>query len=162
MAVKKGEYKKVKDKKMGRPTLYTKDLIDKLCRIIATSENGIHRICEKNKKEFPDPTQLFRWLLDIDDKEKDYFRHEYARAKNLQAEFMFDKLNKIIEPKKTDKQSFGVGNQHIARARLQVDTIKWQMSKLFPKTYGDKVQVDQTIKSEPPLFPDVPKDNSNK
>ena len=48
---------------------------------------------------------------------------------------------KVIEPKKHDKHGFGVGGQHIQRDRLQADTIKWIMSKLLPKTYGDKLDL---------------------
>jgi hypothetical protein len=35
-------------------------------------------------------------------------------------------------------------NDHYQRSRLRVDTRKWFLSKVLPKIYGDKVQVDQS------------------
>ena len=37
-----------------------------------------------------------------------------------------------------------IDNAGIQRNRLRVDTRKWLMSKLAPKTYGDKVQTEVT------------------
>jgi hypothetical protein len=33
---------------------------------------------------------------------------------------------------------------HIQRSRLRVDTRKWMLSKVLPKIYGDKVEIEQT------------------
>jgi hypothetical protein len=33
-------------------------------------------------------------------------------------------------------------HEHMARARLRVETRKWYLSKLAPKRYGDKVEIE--------------------
>jgi hypothetical protein len=38
-----------------------------------------------------------------------------------------------------------VDHDVIARSRLRVDTRKWLMSKLQPKKYGDKLDVDANV-----------------
>jgi hypothetical protein len=42
----------------------------------------------------------------------------------------------------------------IARSRLRVDARKWAMSKMAPKKYGDKLDIDQktTIGATDPLL----------
>lgn len=146
-------------RKVGRPSKFTPELATEICEAIATSDMGIHRLCKKHK-HFPDPVQIFRWLMnDEEDEGKREFRKQYARARDIQAEFMRDKMNEVVAPKAIDKRGFGVGAQIINRDKLIADTFKWQMSKLAPKVWGDKLQVDQTIKTEPPLFPEVKKDS---
>jgi hypothetical protein len=41
-----------------------------------------------------------------------------------------------------------VNNAVISRDKLRVDTRKWAMSKMNPKKYGDKVDIDHTTKGE--------------
>ena len=36
----------------------------------------------------------------------------------------------------------------VQQARIQVDARKWILSKMNPKKYGDKIEVDSTIKGE--------------
>jgi hypothetical protein len=35
--------------------------------------------------------------------------------------------------------------EHIARTRLAVDTFKWSASKLYPRIFGERIQVDQRV-----------------
>jgi len=55
---------------------------------------------------------------------------QYARARELQAEFYADEIIRIAD-----------SAQDAQKARLQVDARKWIASKLLPKKYGDKVDV---------------------
>ena len=41
-----------------------------------------------------------------------------------------------------------IDHEAIQRSRLRVDTRKWLASKLYPKRYGDRVDVDHTSKGE--------------
>jgi hypothetical protein len=41
--------------------------------------------------------------------------------------------------------------EHINRSRLRVDTRKWYLSKLAPKRYGEKVDVNVGGQSENPV-----------
>ena len=52
-----------------------------------------------------------------------------------------------------DKDGNEVVNHNvIQRDRLRVDTRKWYLSKLNPKKYSDKIQVDTSEFKEQPLF----------
>jgi uncharacterized iron-regulated protein len=52
----------------------------------------------------------------------------------------------------TDKDGNEVVNHDvIARARLRVDARKWAMSKLAPKKYGDKLDVNHGGQAENPI-----------
>lgn len=44
----------------------------------------------------------------------------------------------------------------IARARLRVDTRKWLLSKLQPKKYGDKMDLNATITERIQVVDDIP------
>jgi hypothetical protein len=63
------------------------------------------------------------------------FRARYARAREDQADALFDEAAEIA--KVATPESVQV-------ARLQIDTIKWRASKLRPKVYGDKLDVEHS------------------
>ncbi len=110
----------------GRPTLYNKELTNKICEQIADGKS-IRTICKA--EDMPGMSTIFTWLG-----ENQEFQEQYTRAKSMQSDaFIEDMLDKT-ENVSTDKDS-------IAKARLQVDTMKWIASKLKPKVYGDKVDV---------------------
>jgi hypothetical protein len=76
----------------------------------------------------------------------------YARATELRAEKMAEETlaicdatadDIIIDPE-TGREI--VNHNAINRDRLRVDTRKWLMSKMFPKKYGDKMEVDAKTK----------------
>lgn len=83
----------------------------------------------------PDAGSIYNWLLDEDKKE---FFKQYAKAKDAQAELMFDELLEIADKGNMDDSN---------RARLRVDTRKWYLSKVLPKKYGDKL--DMTTDGKP-------------
>lgn len=60
------------------------------------------------------------------------FAEQYARAMEIRAHRMVDEMREIAASV-TDQAS-------AARARLEIDVIKWQSSKMLPKVYGDKVE----------------------
>lgn len=81
---------------------------------------------------------IFRWL----DKHE-YFRKQYARARELQAEYMVNEAFDIADDKSNDTITTEDGrelpnSEWMQRSRLRVDTRKWAASKLLPKVYGDR------------------------
>jgi hypothetical protein len=78
------------------------------------------------------------------------FVQQYARARELQADYHIDEIVEIADDSTNDymqdKDSAGykLNGEHIQRARLRVDTRKWVASKLAPKKYGDKLDLNQT------------------
>jgi len=72
------------------------------------------------------------------------FREQYARARELQAHYYFEKIAQIAfdESKDffVDNETGKVVSDHVrvARARVQIDALKWASAKLLPKVYGDR------------------------
>lgn len=125
------------NKKLGRPTEYTEDMAKKICRAISINPMGIRKIC-KLYQDFPDPSTIFEWRLDHTD-----FAEWYARAKQEQAEVMFDDMLDVALDGTSDwytdtKGNKRVDNECVQRSKLIVDTYKYQCERLSPKKYGSK------------------------
>lgn len=133
--------------------IYSDEIVEKICELIATSNKSMSTIC--NEVGISYSTHI-SWLRLYED-----YVHKYARAKEDQADFLAEEMLTISDHTSEDHTPF-TGANVIQRDRLRVDTRKWIASKLKPKKYGDKLDVEQTIHTTPPLFPDVPKDNSDK
>lgn len=151
---KPGKNKEVKEKRpRGRPSDYQKEIGDKICLMISTNVMSIKRIL-KSDESFPSPPALFRWINSNED-----FRNQYARAKEAQAEMMAEEMLEIADDGSNDLMTIVKGDQVYQkenkevtnRSRLRVDTRKWLMSKMFPKKYGEKIQQDVNVKTEPDL-----------
>jgi terminase small subunit-like protein len=123
-------------KKTGRPSSYTPEIAEEICRRMADGESVL-KICKE--PGMPSTAAIFRWL-----EAKPAFREQYARARELQAHHYFERIVQIAFD---DKSDFFVDNEtgkvisdhvRVARARLQVDALKWCSAKLLPKVYGDR------------------------
>jgi terminase small subunit-like protein len=131
---------KTKEKnKGGRPPLFTQELADKICRIVATSTDGIRKICRLNPG-FPSHTVVHEWRLDYP-----AFADQYATAKRNQAELLAEEIMDISNDDSQDLMHTETGtkfnSEFVARSRLKVDSRKWIACKLLPKIYGDKSEV---------------------
>ncbi len=126
-------------RKRGRPSRYTPELAAKLCERLAEGET-LRSICRDDA--MPGKTTVLRWLSD---KKNGDFRDQYAHARELQADSLFDEALEIADDASGDWSTDRDGkkvldHEHVQRSRLRVDTRKWAAGKLAPKRYGDKVQ----------------------
>ncbi len=136
--------KKKKPSKRGRPSGYTEAIAAEICRRIAERES-LRKICAD--PDMPDKTTVLRWLAAEENTE---FRTQYAHAREMQADTLFDEAlaiaddgtNDWMERLDKDGQAAGwqLNGEHVQRSRLRVDTRKWAAGKLAPKKYGDKLQ----------------------
>lgn len=122
---------------MSRPSSFTQSAADAICEQIACSNKGLQTICDE--EGMPHVSTVFRWLA-----ANESFRDQYARAREAQADFLADEIIAISDDGYRDyvKDDDGrevVDHDHIARARLRVDSRKWIASKLKPKKYGDRM-----------------------
>lgn len=134
---------------IGRPSDYNDALVDLFCERIATSERGVCRICDEDD-DMPHEATIYRWLA-----KHPSFREKYARAKEMQALPIVERMRDVAADGRNDwmqRLAFKGANpswepcgEHINRSRLRVDTDKWLLSKLLPKQYGDRQQVDLTV-----------------
>lgn len=139
---------------MARPTIFTEKLGQSICERIANGESLRDIVKDEN---MPSSSTVFRWLLDEEKKE---FWEQYEKARNIQAELMFEELLEIaddgqndwMEKEYKDGSSYITMNpEHFGRSRLRVDTRKWYLSKVLPKKFGEKM--DLTTGGKPlPLF----------
>lgn len=139
-------------------TKYSEELFESICDKIATSADGLEKICQQSGVT---ARNFHRWIA-----ENEILRQKYASAREEQADFLADQILKLADDKSGDTQAgeFGeVGNAAaIQRSRLQVEARKWIAAKLKPKKYGDKVEVDQTISvNKLPEWLTSPIENSN-
>ncbi|MBK3666186.1 hypothetical protein JJE66_33815 [Bradyrhizobium diazoefficiens] len=117
----------------------------------------------------PSASTIFRWLLD---ERRKPFWEQYEKARNIQAELMFEELLEIADDSSQDYKQVTVARsgsiddedgdvatltitrpnpEYVQRSRLRVDTRKWYLSKVLPKKFGDST----TLKGDPdaPLIP---------
>ncbi len=141
-------------KKNGRPTAYNKKLGNLICARLAEGES-LRRICLDDK--IPDASTVHRWVLD----DVQGFRKQYAHARDIQAEVMFDEILDIADDGSNDfmtitkgNDSYNIEDKEVTnRSRLRVDSRKWYLSKVLPKKYGDKLDLTSDGKVLPtPIY----------
>lgn len=143
-ATKKAAKKSAAKKPTGRPSSFTQAKADKICERLAKGES-LRSICDT--AGMPTQTTVFRWLRD-----NESFRQQYARAREDQAETLFDEMLDIADDssrdmtmdEEGDNPHLVVDHDHIQRSKLRVETRKWMLGKLAPKKYGDKTQVEHS------------------
>lgn len=116
-----------------RPSKYTPELGDDICRRLAQGESA-RQICRD--EAMPAMSTLMKWLNDSD---KITFSEQYARARDCQADFYADQIVDIA-----DELSEVAEPSELARAKLQIDSRKWKVARMSPRKYGDKQQIDHT------------------
>ena len=126
---------------MGRPTTYTPEIATAICGEIAAGRS-LRAICET--EGFPDPSTVYRWLA-----AHEAFREQYARAREDQADALFDDILEIsdnatndwMEQNDPDNPGWRLNGEHVQRSRLRVDSRKWMAARLKPKKYGDSTNL---------------------
>lgn len=117
---------------VGRPSDYDPELCARILELISDGVS-LRKICLNDWA--PHRVTVFRWIQAHSD-----FRSQYARAREAQAEKWADEIIDLADEAE-DAQ----------KARLQVDTRKWVLSKLLPKKYGERTTVEHASDPENPL-----------
>ncbi len=124
----------------GRPTEFSQETANKICESIATSPDGIRKICEEAGIAV---STWQRWLA-----ERKELQEQYAHAKEAQADGIFGEIieiaDTVLEGVKTKTTGEGedakietTTGDMVERAKLKVDARKWVVARLAPKKYGD-------------------------
>jgi len=109
----------------GRPSDFSPEKANAICERLAAGDS-LRTICQEEGQ--PDKATVFRWLAS-----NEAFRDQYAHAREMQAETYADEMVNIADTAKDANL-----------ARLQIDARKWKASKLAPKKYGDKQQIEHS------------------
>lgn len=114
-------------------------ICDRLCTGLS-----LRKICLD--ENMPDQTTVYRWLRTNED-----FRQQYARAREIQADTLFDETLDIADDGSNDwmedkekADGFRYNGDAVQRSRLRIDQRKWMAGKLAPKKYGEKVDLNLT------------------
>jgi hypothetical protein len=135
-----------KSKTIGRPSKYTPEVVEEICRRLEEGESLRHI---GMLDHMPTAETIRTWLRDKPD-----FSAQYARARELQADFFADEIRDIAndgrndwevrESERTGQERIILNAEAVQRSRLRVDTLKWLMAKQAPKKYGEKIEVENT------------------
>ncbi len=112
-----------RQKKMGRPSIFTQDIADEICKRMANGETMRKIVLDDH---MPPSGTVYRWL-----ETNPNFREQYTQARSMQADCYAEM---IID------EAFGSHDSSIGRLRM--DALKWAASKIAPKKYGDKLEVE--------------------
>jgi hypothetical protein len=119
----------VRLEKGGRPSKYSKALAELICaQLLERDETGLVRslvdVCAE--EGMPAESTVYLWL-----QTRKEFSELYARARETQTEMNVNDIIRISDTEPCEK-----------RAKVRIDARKWAASKLKPKVYGDKLNID--------------------
>ena len=128
----------------GRPTTFSDEIASEICARLAEG-NSLRSICRAD--DMPGLSTVFQWL-----KAQAGFAEQYARAREAQADALFDEILEIaddatndwMERNGDDGVAYSLNGEHVQRSRIRIDARKWMAGKLRPKVYGEKQAHDHT------------------
>lgn len=139
-----------KGRSSGRLSVFSQKTADEIINRLSAGET-LKKICADDK--MPHMATVFRWLAkgkeDNAPQEIVTFCDMYARAREVMAATIFDEMLEIADDVSKDTKTDEKGNkcadsEWITRSRLRVDTRKFYLSKVLPKVYGDKTEVEHS------------------
>lgn len=122
--------------------MISEEVANRICEQIA--EGRSLRAILKEDPQMPASSTVFKALS-----QDKAFAEQYARAREAQADALFDEILDIADESSNDSYTDENGvertNQEVvARSRIRIDARKWMAGKLRPKVYGDKVATELT------------------
>lgn len=126
-----------KPRKVGRPSLYSQATVDAILEKIADGK-FLTEICAD--PTMPSCSTVFKWRLDHPE-----FSESYAHAREAAADKMVIETVAIADDGANDTYLDEDGNPRvdtdvIQRSKLRVETRKWLLARMAPKTYGDRIE----------------------
>jgi hypothetical protein len=124
--------------KLSGKSEFVEEIFAEVCERMAAGK-GLREIC--SDPEMPSRSTVLRWV------ENDTGRQaKYQKAREALMDWYAEEILKVAFDDSGD--TFRDGERTVAnhakvqRDRLKVDTLKWTMSKLHPKRYGDKLELE--------------------
>lgn len=129
---------------MAGVSTYTDEIADVICERIADGES-LKAICED--EAMPSKATVFKWLS-----ENASFSDKYALAREAQSDALFDDILTIADDGRNDwmERNFGEetrwveNGEALRRSQLRIDARKWMASKLKPKKYGERLDLNHS------------------
>ncbi|NAW50772.1 hypothetical protein GNY06_05035 [Elizabethkingia argentiflava] len=127
---------------MSYPKKKVESIFEKIITEIAENNRSVRSILKD--EGMPSMRTFFKWLKEDEEKVKQYEISCEIRAASLFDEMMDIAYNtengtteKIIDGERKEI----ITSDMLGHRRLKIDTIKWALSKMMPKKYGDKLDV---------------------
>lgn len=103
---------------------------------------SLREICSADS--MPSESLVRKWVMQDEE-----FSAQYARAREAGMEALGDEILQIADSQEGDVITTEDGREivnhdAIQRAKLRVDTRKWLMSKIAPKKYGDRLDLNHS------------------
>ena len=112
---------------------YTQAEMDRYVELIvaavSSTDKGLHRLCHAMKQvdsKFPTAVTLLYWIGQTKERSE-----QYAHAKMVQMDLMAEDTIHIADTEPDPN-----------KARVRIDARKWVASKLAPKKYGERIEVN--------------------
>jgi hypothetical protein len=125
---------------------YSNELIDKICDMLSTSHKSIRTCCIDTGVSYD---AFKNWINETRSDYHPYALTQYARAKDDQILHLADEILRLTYEM---QELIRGGNAYseinvnaaVANLRIQIDALKWLLSKLKPKKYGERLEVENT------------------
>jgi hypothetical protein len=137
---------------MARPIVWTeqkkKDAIEEILSQMFEGKS-CRSILNSDRQNLPSHRVFIEWLAN-----DTLLSKQYAYACEARADLIFDEIIEIADDDSGDRkvnEKTGeevLDSEFVQRSRLKVDARKWAVSKMNPKKYGDKLDIDHTTKGE--------------
>jgi hypothetical protein len=119
----------VQKRPAGRPSAYNDPLADEICLRLSEGES-LRKICRD--EHLPSRQTVLAWMH-----EKPVFLSKVSRARDGQADWLHDEMADLEEEVRN-------GSLDPHAGRVIIWSKQWRASKLAPKKYGDRQQLEHS------------------
>lgn len=132
--------------------LYTPEIAETILERLSDGDR-LRKICED--EGMPSRGAVQHWVVN----DHEGFASRYARACEIGLQLMAEDTLDISDDGRNDVFTADDGDERtnhdvVARSKLRVDTRKWLLSKMLPKVYGDKLDLNHSGVMEIKAVPD--------
>lgn len=132
----------------GRPTMYSDELAQKICDLIASSTDGLQKLCDAHDDLPAKAATIHSWRW-----RNDNFNDMYMKARSAQCDLLVEECLDIADDTSRDTVINANGqevcnSEYVNRSRLRVDTRKWLATKLLWKVYGNRPEEKEKSDAE--------------
>lgn len=150
----------------GVPRYWTDEKKEKVCAVIINEMckgKSLNSIINGNEvfegvEKMPDYSTFLDWV-----NEDKLLSNKYTRAQMIRADIYFDDIVDIADRQEdatvtVDSEVAGLTittKDATEHRKVRIDSRKWVVSRMNPKKYSDKVQIDTEEFKEQEMFPDL-------
>ena len=116
---------------------YSPDIAKEICDRLAKGES-LRAICES--PYMPEESAVRQWAI----KDSHGFTAQYTQARDLGLDVMADMTISIADEDPGTLDNGATDTGRVAANRLRFDARRWYLSKLAPKRYGDRLNVEHS------------------